>query len=49
MTAYYNEHDPSRFIAYVITNAVNGKQYVGVTVRGLRRRWKCLLTTRERR
>jgi group I intron endonuclease len=39
VTAYYNEHEPSRFIAYVITNAVNGKQYVGVTVRGLRRRW----------
>ena len=39
MPAYYNEIDPPRFIAYVITNSVTAKQYVGVTVRGLRRRW----------
>src|SRR5271157_4003002 len=30
-------------IIYLVTNAVNGKQYVGQTVRPLTRRWQCHL------
>jgi len=39
MTAYYNEIDRTSMIAYRITNAATGRCYIGVTVRGLRRRW----------
>jgi len=35
MTAYYNE----KSTVYVITNRTNGKQYIGVTCRGVHRRW----------
>jgi group I intron endonuclease len=28
-------------IAYLITNLVNGRKYVGITTRSLRRRWSC--------
>lgn len=29
-----------RFVVYLLTNTVNGKQYVGVTTCGIQRRWK---------
>lgn len=38
MTAYYNEIDPS-FQAYLITNKVTGKRYVGITAHGYLTRW----------
>jgi group I intron endonuclease len=28
------------YVAYKVTNLVNGKAYIGITTRGLRRRWK---------
>ena len=39
MAAYYNEFDPS-YQAYLITNKVTGKCYVGITSRGYMNRWK---------
>lgn len=41
MTAYYNEHDPTRNgVAYCATNLATGKRYIGITVQGVSRRWR---------
>jgi len=38
MAVYYNEC-AQEMLVYLITNSLNGRQYVGITTRGIRRRW----------